>query len=319
LTKVIYILPHNHGFSGRRTQVNTLIDNVFREDIQVDIVEFRSRSIFANFMILISLRHYSLIFVSGSRRFCLLLPLIRIFWNGKGLFYQSTSLGYDDPETVYNSWKFKILYRFYTRHIGQLPFATVCNRNAVSVPNFVRSFGSNKASEQYPQIGASTFVIVGAICERKGQLRALNELENLEEISYLKVIGPDKGFYEYDAVYIKKFKDFIRRKPNVEYMGNLTHEQLLNELADAGYFLCASTQEGASNAYLEAMSLGLIPVVLDDKSDTALFDRYGFRYLRIGQKNLNAECLMDLRTRNISIIENLNIRCETFYKEIFYE
>jgi glycosyltransferase involved in cell wall biosynthesis len=77
----------------------------------------------------------------------------------------------------------------------------------------------------------------------------------------LKVIG---GFH--DELYEEYFYDQLKKlklEKNVIFLGKLTHQEMVEHLQKADFFLITSIIEGLSQASLEAMACGVRPVIFD--------------------------------------------------------
>jgi glycosyltransferase involved in cell wall biosynthesis len=102
------------------------------------------------------------------------------------------------------------------------------------------------------------------------------KLVSLDSEYKLKVVGKfcDELYEEYFYDQVKK----LGLKDNVSFLGNLTHDVMVDHLQQADFFLITSIIEGLSQASLEAMSCGVRPVIDDYfESDKAYPIQYIYR------------------------------------------
>lgn len=101
-------------------------------------------------------------------------------------------------------------------------------------------------------IVSDCFVYVGSLNERKGLSELLLLIENCKGIKF-KIVGQPQGNFAIEK--IKLFKNYL----NVQYIGQLPRELVLNEISTSKGLISFSKMEGFPNTFLEAWSFG-IPV-----------------------------------------------------------
>lgn len=311
----LYIVPPNSGYSGRLQQAKTLTDICEGKGASINIKVLSKNTIYSIFTLLVDFHRYEYIFVAGSKKFAFLLPFLKLTHPAKKFIYQSTSVGYDDPATIYRSRLLRFLFGLYYFHIAQIPVKGNTNQNAILVPNYVSIPNSLASDKRVNNQDAKRGVLVGAICERKGQLRFLDVISDLgaDDYSY-SIIGPDSGFFESVPKYSEKFKKTVAGLHNVVFRGMVPQPKVIDEFCSCDFIICASLQEGASNAYLEAIACGLTPVVLDKKSDTLLFDMFGFHYIYFKDFIVGEDLSIIEIESNFRLVERLNSMCLEFYE-----
>lgn len=103
------------------------------------------------------------------------------------------------------------------------------------------------------------FVFWGRLHRQKGVLRALSLFEEIcKEFphAHYHIIGPDGG--ELDK--IRRYVD-DRLRRNVSIHGPLEYKEISQIAASASYYLQLSEAEGMAMSVVEAMQMGLVPVV----------------------------------------------------------
>ncbi len=108
-------------------------------------------------------------------------------------------------------------------------------------------------------------VHVGRIHPGKGQLEAIKACEILynNNIEFnMKFLGDiqDKNYYEN----IKKYLDTLKYKSNIEFIGYTS--EVKKYLQKSDIFIFPSLGEGMSNAIIESLGFGLIPIIYNDTS-----------------------------------------------------
>jgi len=130
----------------------------------------------------------------------------------------------------------------------------------------------NIAQHQYNQ--TVNIIQVGRINTSKGQLEAIKACEILKDHNVkfkIKFIGDiqEKSYYEKIQSYLKNsdIKDFV------EFLGYKSNVH--DYLQKSDIFLMPSLGEGMSNAIIESLGFGLIPIIFDDTSSPE-FKNLGF-------------------------------------------
>lgn len=130
--------------------------------------------------------------------------------------------------------------------------------------------------------GCIDLVHVGRITKGKGQLEAIQACAILKEndINFkLRLIGSihDKKYFNK----INLFLDTCGYKENIEFIGFCSNVKEYYEQSDI--FIFPTYGEGMSNAIIEAISFGLIPIIYNNTS-TPEFKELGF-YLHLTEEN----------------------------------
>jgi len=147
--------------------------------------------------------------------------------------------------------------------------------------------------------GVINIVLVGRIHPGKGQFLAIKACEVLYEngIDFnLKFLGnvQDKKYNEEMQSYLENCK----HKDSVEFVGYTN--DIKSYLLDSDIFLFPSLGEGMSNAIIEALGYGLIPIIYDDTSSPE-FKKLGF-HLHLTEENT----LESLKNHLLNVVENLD-------------
>ena len=129
------------------------------------------------------------------------------------------------------------------------PIYVVPNGRALAHYN-QRRFADNAGDQK-------TLVFIGFISERKNQYYLLKVLKYLPESYTLRFVGKPLN-----AEYQTKLEKYIQKNDlnNVEFVGQITHEQIPDYLEDAHVFPSASKMEVQSLVVIEALASGT-PVV----------------------------------------------------------
>jgi glycosyltransferase involved in cell wall biosynthesis len=210
------------------------------------------------------------------------------------VFLHMTQKGHDDPVTLLDgrgSRLQRLALSQLTAWIVQNPDDMVASRrpSLVNIPNAV--------APPLPRLrdqGQRTIVLSGVVCPRKGQLEALRLFAALPESVRvglrLRLAGSySHDYYEYDNHYVARCQTLAATMPQTTLLGHLTKGELTEELRQAHYFFAISAVEGLSNAYLECLSQGLLPIVYEHRHDP-LFDTLGLTaaLIRIPADDLKA-------------------------------
>ncbi|MGB5919237.1 glycosyltransferase [Arcobacter sp.] len=131
---------------------------------------------------------------------------------------------------------------------------------------------------------------IGRIHPGKGQLEAIKSCEVLHEnnINFkIKFLGDiqDKNYYDM----ITKFLEKSKYKSNIEFVGYT--KEVKKYLQESDIFLFPSLGEGMSNAIIESLGFGLIPIIYNDTSSPEFKD-LGF-HIHLTTKN-NIEELKEI-------------------------
>jgi glycosyltransferase involved in cell wall biosynthesis len=105
-----------------------------------------------------------------------------------------------------------------------------------------------------------SFVFWGRLAPQKGLDRALRIFARLvKEVprARFQVIGPDLGSY----ARLKALCSKLNITGAVEFVGPLSHEEVLRRGAQHSFYLQTSVFEGMAMSVVEAMQLGLVPII----------------------------------------------------------
>jgi len=114
-------------------------------------------------------------------------------------------------------------------------------------------------------------VHVGRVHKGKGQFEAIKACEILKEnnISFtIKFLGDIQ-----DKDYLETMKNYLKNsslKDNVEFVGYTSNVKEYLQKSDI--FIFPSLGEGMSNAIIESLGFGLIPIIYDDTSSSEFKD-----------------------------------------------
>lgn len=109
-----------------------------------------------------------------------------------------------------------------------------------------------------------TIIYVGRIHPHKNPsllLQVMAKILSVDPQYKLKIIG---GFC--DELYEEYFYDQLEKlglTANVQFVGKLTHQEMVSHLQQSDFFLITSIIEGLSQASLEAMACGVRPVIFN--------------------------------------------------------
>ena len=206
-----------------------------------------------------------------------LTPLLRLL--GIRVFLHMTQKGHDDPATLLDGRGSRLQRQALAQlsaWIVQNPddLITAARPRLVNIPNAVAP-----PKPRLPDHGQRGLILSGVVCPRKGQLEVLrlfSALPNsLRARLRLRLAGSfDHDYWEYDADYVAQCQAAAAMIPEADLLGHLDKDQLTDELRAAHYFFAISGVEGLSNAYLECLNQGLLPIVYDHRHDP-LFDTLG--------------------------------------------
>ncbi len=206
-----------------------------------------------------------------------LTPVLRLL--GIRVFLNMTRKCHDDPATLLDgrgSRLQRLALKRLSAWIVQNPDDLVesVRPRLVNIPNAV-----SPPLPRPPDTGGRTLVLSGVVCPRKGQLEVLRLFAALPEVVRtglrLRLAGSfTDDYWEYDADYVAQCQAVAATIPEVALLGHLSKDRLLDELSAAHYFFAISGVEGLSNAYLECLNQGLLPIVYEHRHDP-LFDTLG--------------------------------------------
>lgn len=191
-------------------------------------------------------------------------------------YLHMTNKGFDDPATLLDGrgsrlqrYALQRLSAWIVQNPDDLPQgrAPDARPRIVNIPNAV--------APPRPRLDTGdlrSIVLSGVICARKGQLdmlRVFAELPNAVRAGLrLRLAGSySDDYWEYDADYVAQCRALADLIPQAALLGHLTKDALMDELRQAHYFLAISSAEGLSNAYLECLSQGLLPICYEDRHD----------------------------------------------------
>lgn len=134
----------------------------------------------------------------------------------------------------------------------------------VARPNLVEIGVDTNLFQFTEKVNTKQILYVGRIHPHKNPSLMLQIFKKIvqEDPEYqLKIIGTFS-----DELYEEYFYDQIGKlniTDNVIFLGKLTHEEMVQHLQSADFFLITSIIEGLSQASLEAMSCGVVPVIFN--------------------------------------------------------
>lgn len=157
---------------------------------------------------------------------------------------------------------------------------------------------------------------VGRITKGKGQLEAIQACCILKEQNIdftLRFIGDvhDKEYYQT----INTFLDHCSYKQNVEFVGFSSDIKQYYQKSDI--FIFPTYGEGMSNAIIEAISFGLVPIIYNNTS-TPEFKNLGFYVHLTTDNNVeNLKNILNKVVKNIEVEKQLSKQNHTKALEIF--
>jgi glycosyltransferase involved in cell wall biosynthesis len=203
-----------------------------------------------------------------------LTPVLRLL--GIRCFQHMTRKGFDDPATLLDGRGSRLQRYALSRlsaWIVQNPDDVIAHTRppVVNIPNAV---APPRPRVETP--GKRTIVLSGVVCPRKGQLEVLRLFAALPAPVRaglrLRLAGSyTDDFWEFDADYVARCRSLAATLPEAALLGHLSTQELTDELRQAHYFFAISAVEGLSNAYLECLNQGLLPITYTDRHDP-LFD-----------------------------------------------
>ncbi|MFY4743814.1 glycosyltransferase [Aliarcobacter butzleri] len=160
---------------------------------------------------------------------------------------------------------------------------------------------------------------VGRVHKGKGQFEAIKACEILKEnnISFtIKFLGDIQ-----DKDYLETMKNYLKNsslKDNVEFVGYTSNVKEYLQKSDI--FIFPSLGEGMSNAIIESLGFGLIPIIYDDTSSSEFKD-LGFHIHLTKENNIEnlkeilLEVTLDIETEKMKSRENHTKALEFFALE----
>lgn len=185
------------------------------------------------------------------------------------------------------------------------------NDSIVLIPVGIKQLG--KGNVTYPAVGIIKLIYVGRITKlAKNLLRineVLNELQRRQVEFSMTFIGDGEYLKEYKSILVKNFGS------KVNFLGALAPHQIHNVLKQHNVFILTSIFEGTPHALLEAMSLGVIPVVsfINGSTDIITHGVNGF-LCETNNTNMYAENIEYL-SNNPEIQSRISNKCINFVEE----
>jgi len=142
-----------------------------------------------------------------------------------------------------------------------------------------------------------TFGIFGTCCQRKGQdlfIKAIKRLpKHIKTRCKFKIVGSVS-----DNNFCKQLKELARGE-HIEFTGQLSHENTLEEMATTDVIVCPSLDDPMPIVCTEAMMLNK-PVICSDKTGTAAFIEDGVNsyLLNIDDDNLDKVIIRAFNNKN---------------------
>jgi len=199
-----------------------------------------------------------------------LTPVLRLL--GIRCFQHMTQKGFDDPATLLDGRGSRLQRYALSRlsaWIVQNPDDVVAHTRppVINIPNAV---APPRPRLETP--GKRTLILSGVVCPRKGQLEVLRLFAALPAAVRaglrLRLAGSyTDDFWEFDADYVAQCRSLAATLPEAALLGHLSKQELTDELRQAHYFFAISAVEGLSNAYLECLNQGLLPITYTDRHD----------------------------------------------------
>ncbi|HYN77139.1 MAG TPA: hypothetical protein VES73_05030 [Lamprocystis sp. (in: g-proteobacteria)] len=203
-----------------------------------------------------------------------LTPVLRLM--GIRCILHMTQKGFDDPATLLDgrgSRLQRLALRWLSAWIVQNPDDLIASTRPLvfNIPNAVAP-----PRPRLETAGQRSIVLSGVVCPRKGQLEVLSLFAALPAPVRaglrLRLAGSfTHDYWEFDADYVAQCQQVAATIPQAALLGHLSKQELTEELRQAHYFFAISAVEGLSNAYLECLNQGLLPITYADRHDP-LFD-----------------------------------------------
>lgn len=166
----------------------------------------------------------------------------------------------------------------------------------------LRIYSSLKLEENVsfkPLNNQINLVHVGRVHKGKGQFEAIKACEVLKENNIdfsMKFLGDiqDKNYFET----MKNYLETSSLKDNIKFVGYTSNVK--EYLQDSDIFIFPSLGEGMSNAIIESLGFGLIPIIYDDTS-SGEFKNLGF-HIHLTKEN-NIENLKKILLKVVTNLE----------------
>ena len=239
------------------------------------------------------------------------------------IFVKITRIGVGSQiDLIYSNYFKRSLFGLF-KYFNNLKFIALTNEakqyllsfspdsKVIVIPN-----GINIERFSIPEIQEPiNMIFVSRLIKRKNILNSLNIISNTLKIRHNIFIcgsGPES---EKISVYINE-----NNLSNYKLLGELSEDNVFQKLRISHFFVLNSINEGLSNAFLEAISFGVVPVVsknifysaLNKKYDCLLFFDDFIKYKKEDLlttyllKNRNLEIMIQKEFNIINIVKKLN-------------
>lgn len=143
------------------------------------------------------------------------------------------------------------------------------NKNTFLQPNAIEPLGSDICA-------GNDFLYIGRLAEHKNVGHAIEVFSRLKKRhrvpGHFHIVGPE---WDVTVENVKSIADREGIAQDVTFHGAASAERLREIVRSCGFFVSGSTFEGFGMSMLEAMSVGLIPLVQPNKSFDELVNRSG--------------------------------------------
>jgi glycosyltransferase involved in cell wall biosynthesis len=163
-------------------------------------------------------------------------------------------------DKIFSFIGFKICTSVFVDSLATKNFvAKYTNKRIFQISFLLRKLDKNVIKKsKLPEL---TFLFFGRVTSQKRIDKAINFINQLKIISnrnpLFYIIGPDEG--ELDK--LRKLIEDLHLEENIKFLGSMTYEQITDIAQKATFYLQLSDYEGMAMSVIEAMQMGLIPIV----------------------------------------------------------
>ena len=177
--------------------------------------------------------------------------------------YDAYLFSLENNDAFYKSLFYKYLTKATIKYSDLYTVTSVCDKNFLSkefdakdikvVPNWIN------ISKLQPEKRENRILMIGRLESQKNYPLAFDFLELTNSSIEIDIYGSGSKLSELESMTSK-------RNLKVNFLGNLTHEALMNEIPKYNYFLTTSLYEGNPKTVLEALSSQCIVFASDIKN-----------------------------------------------------
>lgn len=193
--------------------------------------------------------------------------------------------------------------------------------NAGSLKKKVISFVTHRIDIETPSRMSKNFIFWGRLHQQKGLDRAIeifNRIKLISPESKFFIIGPDGG----EEKNLKNLVSKLQLETSVEFCGEMNFKEIKQLVKDASFYLQPSILEGMAMSVVEAMQLGLVPIVTPvgeinnycvNKFNAILIDKNNLFLEDVNKLLFNHDRYMNIRKNAINSWTSNKIYHESVY------